>query len=233
MTISHIFDSVDLTEAQKQKIDEAFETALQTKLDEKIVELEQHAEDYGQYLVEQTEEANQKYLAEHVHPYFEDIAATAAKEFMAADKTLSKADAIAKAEEEAGIAYKISKGVAGQTGQIGMAEAQTQDAAKEYEAMYGEPMSSERRTGAFLLNLASVNMDAAIGKAILLGKDPLAKVIKDTLVNSDDVVKRTMVQRIALATGLDTARVAGAILEEAGTEATQAGLENVSKYLNF
>jgi len=157
---------------------------------------------------------------------------TAAKEFMAADKTLSKADAIAKAEEEAGIAYKISKGVAGQTGQIGMAEAQTQDAAKEYEAMYGEPMSSERRTGAFLLNLASVNMDAAIGKAILLGKDPLAKVIKDTLVNSDDVVKRTMVQRIALATGLDTARVAGAILEEAGTEATQAGLENVSKYYN-
>ena len=86
MTISHIFDSVDLTEAQKQKIDEAFETALQTKLDEKIVELEQHAEDYGQYLVEQTEEANQKYLAEHVHPYFEDIAATAAKEFIAEHK---------------------------------------------------------------------------------------------------------------------------------------------------
>ena len=61
MTISHIFDSVDLTETQKQKIDEAFETALQTKLDEKIVELEQHAEDYRQYLVEQTEETNQKY----------------------------------------------------------------------------------------------------------------------------------------------------------------------------
>lgn len=86
MTISHIFDSVELTEAQKQKIDEAFETALQTKLDEKIVELEQHAEDYRQYLVEQTEEANQKYLAEHVHPYFEDIAATAAKEFIAEHK---------------------------------------------------------------------------------------------------------------------------------------------------
>jgi len=157
---------------------------------------------------------------------------TAAKELIAADKTLSKVDAIAKAEDEAGIAYKISKGVAGQTGQIGMAEAQTQDAASEYEKTYGEQMSSERRTGAFLLNLASVNMDAAMGKAILLGNDPLAKVIKDTLVNSDDVVKKTMIEKIAKSVGLDTARVAGAILEEAGTEATQAGIENVSKYYN-
>ena len=86
MTISQIFDSVDLTEVQKQKIDEAYATAVEKAVNEKVAELEAEKEAYKQELIESIEQSNQEYLAEHVHPYFEDVAKTAVKEFIAEHK---------------------------------------------------------------------------------------------------------------------------------------------------
>ena len=57
MTISHIFDSVDLTEAQKQKIDEAFEAAVLVKVDEEKTKLEQEAEDFKTQIQETLQES--------------------------------------------------------------------------------------------------------------------------------------------------------------------------------
>lgn len=76
--ISHIFEGIDLTEEQKGRIDESFNGAIQTKIDE----LEALAEDYKQELIQDLELKNQEYLKEHVYDYFDHIAQEAVKEFM-------------------------------------------------------------------------------------------------------------------------------------------------------
>lgn len=76
--ISHIFEGIDLTEEQKGRIDESFNGAIQTKIDE----LEALAEDYKQELIQDLELKNQEYLKEHAYDYFDHIAQEAVKEFM-------------------------------------------------------------------------------------------------------------------------------------------------------
>ena len=76
--ISHIFEGIDLTEEQKGRIDESFNSAIQSK----ITEIEALAEDYKQELIQDIESKNQEYLKEHAYGYFERVAEEAVKEFM-------------------------------------------------------------------------------------------------------------------------------------------------------
>lgn len=76
--ISHIFEGIDLTEEQKGRIDESFNSAIQSK----ITEIEALAEDYKQELIQDIETKNQEYLKEHAYGYFERVAEEAVKEFM-------------------------------------------------------------------------------------------------------------------------------------------------------
>lgn len=76
--ISHIFEGIDLTEEQKGRIDESFNSAIQSK----ITEIEALAEDYKQEMIQDIESKNQEYLKEHAYGYFERVAEEAVKEFM-------------------------------------------------------------------------------------------------------------------------------------------------------
>ena len=81
--ISHIFDkSVELTEEQKQQIDEAFDSAV-TKTVEKVEEeFEAKLAEEKETLTQELEQQNEEFLKEHGYAYFENIAKTAATEFM-------------------------------------------------------------------------------------------------------------------------------------------------------
>ena len=151
-----------------------------------------------------------------------------AKALQAANKGLSKADAIKQAEDAAGLGYKITKQLVGQAGQVGYAEQIAREAEAEYKELYDEDMTFGRRVGAFTLALISGNMDAVMGRAILVGKDPIAKVVRNALMNTTPNVKRNFVSKLASATGIASGRILGAMGQEAVTEGIQSTLETMA-----
>ena len=81
--ISHIFDkSVELTEEQKQQIDEAFDSAVTKTVDKVEEEFEAKLAEEKETLTQELEQKNEEFLKEHGFAYFENIAKTAATEFM-------------------------------------------------------------------------------------------------------------------------------------------------------
>lgn len=76
--ISHIFEGIDLTEEQQCRIDESFNNAIQSKVDE----LDVLAEDHKQEMIQELELKNQEYLQEHAYNYFDQVSEEAVKEFM-------------------------------------------------------------------------------------------------------------------------------------------------------
>lgn len=81
--ISHIFDkSVDLTDEQKQQIDEAFDNAVTKTVEKKEEEFEAKLAEEKEILIQKLEQQNEEFLKEHGYTYFETIAKTAATEFM-------------------------------------------------------------------------------------------------------------------------------------------------------
>ena len=81
--ISHIFDkSVELTDEQKQQIDEAFNDAVTKTVDKKEEEFETKLAEEKEILIQELEKQNEEFLKEHGYAYFENIAKTATTEFM-------------------------------------------------------------------------------------------------------------------------------------------------------
>lgn len=81
--ISHIFDkSVELTDEQKQQIDEAFNDAVTKTVDKKEEEFETKLAEEKEILIQKLEKQNEEFLKEHGYAYFENIAKTATTEFM-------------------------------------------------------------------------------------------------------------------------------------------------------
>ena len=81
--ISHIFDkSVELTDEQKQQIDEAFDSAVTKTVDKVEEEFEAKLAEEKETLTQELEQKNEEFLKEHGFAYFENIAKTAATEFM-------------------------------------------------------------------------------------------------------------------------------------------------------
>ena len=152
----------------------------------------------------------------------------ATKSLMAADKTLSKVDAIAKAEEKAGAGYKIAKIMGGQSGYVAEAEQFGRDAEALYKETYGEEMSTEQRLLVRPLGLLYAKMDALTAKVIATGKDPIAKMIPSMVKGLPDKLKATFAGKVAVIAGVPITRLAGAFGLEAGTEATQTAMEKVA-----
>lgn len=81
--ISHIFDkSVELTDEQKQQIDEAFDSAVTKTVEKKEEEFEAKLAEEKEILIQELEKQNEEFLKEHGYAYFENIAKTATTEFM-------------------------------------------------------------------------------------------------------------------------------------------------------
>ena len=81
--ISHIFDkSVELTDEQKQQIDEAFDSAVTKTVEKKEQEFEAKLAEEKEILTQELEQQNEEFLKEHGFAYFENIAKTATTEFM-------------------------------------------------------------------------------------------------------------------------------------------------------
>lgn len=81
--ISHIFDkSVELTYEQKQQIDEAFDSAVTKTVEKEEEEFEAKLAEEKEILIQELEQQNEEFLKEHGFAYFENIAKTAATEFM-------------------------------------------------------------------------------------------------------------------------------------------------------
>lgn len=135
------------------------------------------------------------------------------------------ADAMKVAEEGAGLGYHLTKKLASQSGQIGYAEQVAREADAEYKKLYGEEQSAERRMGSFLLGLVSANMDATMGKMIMVGKDPMAQAVRTALLQATPKQGAEFVKTLAASTGIATGRIIGAMAEEGFTEGIQSSLE--------
>ena len=150
----------------------------------------------------------------------------------AAERTAMTAKALKEAEASAGVGYTLAKVVAENPGYINYAEQVARDSEKEYKEKYGTEMDGTRRTGAFLLGLASGKLDAAMGTALIKGTDPLAKLIRAAWVEAPEAVQKSIAIAIVKATGMPMARVVGAMAEEGFTEGLQTALENTAAKYN-
>ena len=147
-----------------------------------------------------------------------------------ADKTgkLTKAEALAKAQSEAGVGYKIASTLAGNVGYVSEAEQFGRDAEALYKETYNEDMPTEQRMLARAVGLLYAKMDAAVAKAIVLGKDPMAKLVPEAVKALPDVMKANLAGKIAVLSGATASRVAGAFGLEAGTEMIQTSMEKIA-----
>lgn len=153
-----------------------------------------------------------------------------ANALLKADKTgkLTKAEALAKAEKKAGVGYKITKTMAGNVGYVAEAEQFGRDAEDLYKQTYNEDMPIEQRMLVRPLGLLYAKLDALTAKAILVGKDPIAKAIPGVLKKLPEGVKASFAGKVAVLTGAPLARVAGAFGLESGTEGLQTAMEKVA-----
>ena len=147
-----------------------------------------------------------------------------------ADKTgkLSKAEALAKAQSEAGVGYKIASTLAGNVGFVSEAEQFGRDAEALYKETYNEEMPTEQKMLARAGGLLYAKMDAAIAKAIVLGKDPMAKLVPEAVKALPDAMKANLAGKVAVLSGATAARVAGVFGLEAGTEMIQTSMEKIA-----
>lgn len=157
-----------------------------------------------------------------------------AKALMERTPGLSKAEAIVKAEErmmKAGkldVGYKIAKAMTDNAGYIGYAEQFGRDAEELYQETYGEEMPTWQRIAARPLGMLYGKLDAGIAKAIVLGKDPIAKAMPDMIKALPDQMKATLLGKIAVLSGASAGRVAGAMGVEGLTEMIQTSMEKVA-----
>jgi hypothetical protein len=147
------------------------------------------------------------------------------------DKTLDKATAIAKAEAQLakdgkiGAGYKIAKILGGNVGFVAEAEQFGRRADAEYAELYGEDPSPERSMANRAVGLLWAKLDSTIAKAIVLGKDPVAKAVPEMIKKLPDRLKVSMAGKIAVMSRASAARVAGTFGMEGSTEAIQKAME--------
>lgn len=153
-----------------------------------------------------------------------------AKAMMAADTTgkLTKAQALAKAGAKAGPGYKIANVMAGNAGYASGAEQFGRDAEELYKATYNEEMPVGQKLAARALGIVFVKMDAGMAKALVLGKDPIARAIPEMVKRLPQEMQTTMLGKIAITAGTTASRVAGAFGMEALTEGIQTSMEKVA-----
>lgn len=154
----------------------------------------------------------------------------AADAFMVADKTgkLTKAEALTKAQSEAGVGYKIASTLAGNVGFASEAEQFGRDAEALYKETYNEEMPTEQKILARAGGLLYAKMDATVAKAIVLGKDPMAKLVPEAVKTLPDAMKANLAGKVAVLSGATAARVAGVFGLEAGTEMIQTSMEKIA-----
>lgn len=147
-----------------------------------------------------------------------------------ADKTgkLTKAEALEKAKDEAGVGYKIASTLAGNVGFVSEAEQFSRDAEALYKETYNEEMPTEQKMLARAGGLLYAKMDAAVAKAIVLGKDPMAKLVPEVVKTLPDAMKANLAGKVAVLSGATAARVAGVFGLEAGTEMIQTSMEKIA-----
>ena len=147
-----------------------------------------------------------------------------------ADKTgkLTKAEALDKAKDEAGVGYKIASTLAGNVGFASEAEQFGRDAEALYKETYNEEMPTEQKMLARAGGLLYAKMDAAVAKAIVLGKDPMAKLVPEAVKTLPDVMKANLAGKVAVLSGTTASRVAGVFGLEAGTEMIQTSMEKIA-----
>lgn len=154
----------------------------------------------------------------------------AADALVLADKTgkLSKAEALAKAQSEAGVGYKIASTLAGNAGFASEAEQFGRDAEALYKETYNEEMPTEQKILTRAGGLLYAKMDATVAKAIVLGKDPMAKLVPEAVKALPDAMKANLAGKVAVLSGATAARVAGVFGLEAGTEMIQTSMEKIA-----
>ena len=154
----------------------------------------------------------------------------AAKAIMSADTTgkLTKAEAMVQAGNDAGVGYKIASTLAGNTGYVGAAEGFARDAEALYQETYNEEMPTAQRIVLRPIGLLWAKMDAGIAKALVLGKDPVAKAIPELIKVLPDQMKATLIGKVAVMSGVTAARAAGAFGLESLTEGVQTAMEQVA-----
>ena len=154
----------------------------------------------------------------------------AAKAIMAADTTgkLTKAEAMVQAGNDAGVGYKIASVLAGNTGYVAGAEGFARDAEALYQETYNEEMPTAQRIALRPIGLLWAKMDADIAKALVLGKDPVAKAVPELIKALPDQMKATLIGKVAIMSGVTAARAAGAFGLEFLTEGVQTSMEQVA-----
>lgn len=154
----------------------------------------------------------------------------AADALVLADKTgkLTKAEALTKAQSEAGVGYKIASTLAGNVGFVSEAEQFGRDAEALYKETYNEEMPTEQKMLARAGGLLYAKMDATVAKAIVLGKDPMAKLVPEAVKALPDAMKANLAGKVAVLSGATAARVAGVFGLEAGTEMIQTSMEKIA-----
>jgi hypothetical protein len=78
------------------------------------------------------------------------------------------------------------------------------------------------------LGLLYAKLDAITAKAILMGKDPIAKAVPEMVEMLPEAMKATMAGKVAILAGSTAAKAAGAFAIEGGTEAVQTAMEKVA-----
>ena len=148
----------------------------------------------------------------------------------AADTTgkMTKAEALAQAEDKAGKMYKFVKGAVSQAGYVGEAEQFGRSAEELYKQTYNEDMPIEQRIAARVAGVAYAKLDAWSAKALAFGKDPIAKIIPEAVKKLPDSMKASFAGKVALMAGIPAARVVGAFGLEGGTEAVQTAMEKIA-----
>ena len=153
-----------------------------------------------------------------------------AKALMAADTTgkLTKAQALAQAEQKAGVGYRMASTIAGNVGYANEAEQFGRRAEAEHMELYGEEMSNAQKIAIRPLGFLYAKIDGIMDKAIILGKDPIAKGIQALIKKSPVQVQSRLVYKIAQGAGVSVGRVAGAMGLEGVTEYIQANMEQIA-----
>jgi hypothetical protein len=153
----------------------------------------------------------------------------------AADATgkMTKAEALLQAEESAGDGYKILKTMTSNVGFASEAEQFGRDAETLYKETYKEEMPVGQKMLVRPLGLLYAKLDAITAKAILMGKDPIAKAVPEMVEMLPEAMKATMAGKVAILAGSTAAKAAGAFAIEGGTEAVQTAMEKVAGEFKF
>lgn len=141
---------------------------------------------------------------------------------------MTKGEALALAEKEAGVGYKILKTMTNNVGFAAEAEQFGRDAETLYKETYNEEMPTDQKLLVRPLGLLYAKLDAATAKAILLGKDPIAKAVPEMVKALPEAMQANVIGKIAILTGSTAAKAAGAFGLESSTEAVQTAMEKVA-----